>query len=217
MRLKHGHITLELHELRGGEGLPLLLLHALRGSSADWKAPPWAGPVYGLDFCGHGSSDWLTGGSYYPEMLAADADTALAHVGDAALAGAGLGAYVALMLAGARPALVPAALLLAGAGLDGAGPHPEYDAPFPDVREIAQRKVEGCDPFVDLLEYFVRPTEYAVELAGAANRIVIVDNGEPRPPWWQAVRARANVDVASDEISAFELLARATRERASVE
>ena len=37
MKLVHGRIKLELHERRRGEGAPLLLLHALRGSSEDWE------------------------------------------------------------------------------------------------------------------------------------------------------------------------------------
>jgi pimeloyl-ACP methyl ester carboxylesterase len=210
MRLKHGHIWLELHELQAGDGLPLLLLHALAGSSADWKTPPrWPGPVYALDFCGHGASDWLAGGSYYPEMLAADADTALAHLGRAAVAGAGLGAYIALMLAGARPAQVPAVLLLPGAGLEGAGSVPEFEAPFPNVSDIAKRPTGQSDPFIALLEYFVRPEVYAEALAEAANRIVLIDNGDATPPWWQAVRGRGNARVMADEREAFEHLARA--------
>jgi pimeloyl-ACP methyl ester carboxylesterase len=210
MRLKHGHIHLELHELRGGEGTPLLLLHALRGSCADWHSPPqWRGPVHALDFCGHGHSDWIAGGGYYPEMLAADADTALAHLGSAAVAGAGLGAYVALMLAGARPAQVPAVVLLPGAGLEGAGSFPDYEAPFPDVIEIATRPAARSDPFVELLEHFVRPEDYAGELATAANRILLVENGGRRPPWWLAVRTRANAEALGDAAAAFERLAHA--------
>lgn len=196
MRLKHGHITLELHRLRSGSGLPLLLLHQLRGSSADWgQVTGWRGDVYALDFSGHGASDRLAGGGYYPEMLAGDADAALAHLERAAIAGAGLGAYVALMLAGARPASVPAALLLAGAGLAGAGPVPEYEAPFPPIDAIAAARADGFDPFVEMLEYFVRPREYACDLAAAAKRILLAEDGSERPPWWAALRACSNVEA----------------------
>jgi pimeloyl-ACP methyl ester carboxylesterase len=197
MHLKHGHIILELHQLRSAEGLPLLLLHQLRGSSADWGgAPQWRGPVFALDFCGHGGSAWLAGGGYYPELLAGDADAALGHLGHAAVAGSGLGAYVALMLAAARPASVPAALLLPGAGLDGAGAMPDYEAPFPVVDAVAAARAgDGLDPFVELLEYFVRPREYAHDLASAAQRILLADDGAERPPWWVALRSCANVEV----------------------
>jgi len=203
MRLKHGHIFLELHELRGGSGLPLLLLHELRRSSADWEQSlQWLGPVYGLDFCGHGGSGWIDGGGYYPELLAGDADAALAHLGCAAVAGAGLGAYVALMVAGARPASVPAALLLPGAGLEGAGPVPEYDVPLPRIDAIAAAPANGFDPFVALLEYFVRPREYACDLADAARRILLVEDVSERPPWWDALRGCPNVEVVSGDLCA---------------
>ena len=50
--LKHGRVSLALHTLRRGEGTPLLLLHALRGSSVDWNGTPgaWGGPVFALGF-----------------------------------------------------------------------------------------------------------------------------------------------------------------------
>jgi pimeloyl-ACP methyl ester carboxylesterase len=54
----------------------------------------------------------------------ADADTALRHLGRATLVGRGLGAYVALLLAGARPTGVRGAILRDGLGLAGGGPRP---------------------------------------------------------------------------------------------
>ena len=109
MRLQHARTALELHELSHRDGPSLLLLHALGGSSVDWSEAPalWPGRVYALDFSGHGRSEWVRGGVYLPEFLVADADIALAHIGAAALAGAGVGAYVALLLAGARHQQVP--------------------------------------------------------------------------------------------------------------
>jgi len=201
MRLKHGHTFLELHQLRAGDGLPLLLLHQLRGSSADWGTPPeWSGSVYALDFSGHGHSGWLAGGGYYPELLAGDADAALAHLERAAVAGAGLGAYIALMLASARAAAVPAALLLPGRGLEGAGPVPEYEAPFPEIDAIGAANADGFDPFVEMTEYFVRPPEYAFELVSAAQRVLLADSGE-RPPWWVALRSCRNVEAVPPDLN----------------
>jgi len=215
MRLRHGHIVLELRELHRGKGLPLLLLHELRGSSADWERPlPWCGPVYGLDFCGHGRSGWVGGGGYYPELLAGDADAALAYLGRAAVVGAGLGAYVALMVAGARASSVPAALLLPGAGLEGAGPEPEYNVPFPPVDTIAGASVNGFDPFVELLEFFVRPQGYACDLAGAAHRILLAEGLSERPPWCGALCSCANVEVVSGgHAEMFERLSEACEEQ----
>ena len=134
MRIKHGRVSLELHELVRRDGPALLLLHALYGSHSDWGESPgcWPGAVYGLDFSGHGGSAWVTGGGYTAELLAGDADAALAQIGHATLAGAGIGAYVALLLAGARPEHVPAALLLPGAGLEGGGAAPDFENPRRD-------------------------------------------------------------------------------------
>jgi pimeloyl-ACP methyl ester carboxylesterase len=111
-----------LHTLREGAGPTLLCLHALRGSAADFAelAPHWPGRVLALDFSGHGESDHPRGAGYTPELLAGDADAALAHAGgEVCVVGTGLGAYVALLVAGARPTRVRGAYLLPGAGLEG--------------------------------------------------------------------------------------------------
>ena len=182
MRIKHGRVTLELHELVRREGLPLLLLHALYGSSADWGEAPgsWPGAVWALDFAGHGHSESIAGGAYYPELLVGDADAALAHIGRAALAGAGVGAYVALLLAGARRDTVPAALLLPGAGLAGGGALPDFERDFPQF-EVTARQPGACDPLVCTLERDVRPVDYAESFACAARRILLVEDEELRP------------------------------------
>lgn len=106
--LRHGKITLALHQLRRAVDErrgPLLLLHGL-GESTPGEVPQhlaaWTGAIYGLDFTGHGQSTTPAGGGYTCEVLMADADAALAHLGPCTLLGRGLGAYVALLLAGAR-------------------------------------------------------------------------------------------------------------------
>jgi len=127
--LRHNKIDLALHRLSDGEGTPLLLLHGL-GEASPAAAPAWAadwpGPVAALDFTGHGSSTVPRGGGYSAEILLADADVALAELGTATIVGRGLGAYIALMLAGARPTQVRGALLRDGPGLSGGptGPTP---------------------------------------------------------------------------------------------
>ena len=191
MRIRHGRVGLELHELAGGQGAGLLLLHALYGSSQDWgELPSWAGPVYGLDFCGHGRSDWVTGGGYYPELLLADADAAVARIGRAAVVGAGVGAYVALLLAGARRDVVPAALLLPGAALAGGGALPDFNQEFPHFLTAPEDPVahQRHDPMVRTLDLFARPVSYAASFAGAARRLLLFEDGTPRPPWWEATR-----------------------------
>ena len=190
MRLRHGRIWLELHERRGGDGVPLLLLHGLGGSARDFGTgfDAWSGSVYALDFSGHGASERLRGDAYYPELLAADADAALAEIGTAALAGVGLGAYVALLLAGARSERIPGALLLPGAGLEGGGAAPDPGAP----EGLGHALAEGDAALREALSCDLRPPEYAAELAGAARRLLLCEDGAPRPPWWQAVRGRAH-------------------------
>jgi pimeloyl-ACP methyl ester carboxylesterase len=201
MRITHGRLTLELHELARREGPALLLLHALYGASSDWGETPaaWPGPVYALDFAGHGKSDWVAGGVYYPENLAADIDAALQHTGSAAIAGAGLGAYLGLLVAGARPDLVPAALLLPGAGLDGGGPVPDFDTPLPDLDQ-PMSAVNGADPMVRLLDVYVRPVEYVTPFAHAACRVLLAEDGGPRPPWWAAARLSASAEGAASDL-----------------
>ena len=62
-----------------------------------------------------------------------DADTALRHLKQATVVGRGLGAYVALLLAGARPAELRGAILRDGLGLAGGGPTPGTPGiPFPN-------------------------------------------------------------------------------------
>lgn len=195
MRITHGRVVLELHELAHRPGPALLLLHALYGSSEDWGEAPaaWPGSVYALDFSGHGRSGWIVGGGYYPEFLVADADAALAHIGRAAVAGTGLGAYVALLLAGTRSDLIPAALLLPGPGLAGGGAWPDFHREFP-APELFMRTAPAhaaCDPLVGALDEYVRPVDYAEAFARAARRLLLAEDGTELPPWWEAARCSA--------------------------
>jgi len=196
-RVAHGRVSLALHELRAGDETGrLLLLHALGASAGDWKgfaAWPGSGAVHALDFSGHGASDARPGGAYTPELLAADADAALAALGPCCVVGAGLGAYVALLVAGARPELAPGALLLPGEGVAGSGDAPGEDAllGFADdlVRFGAGRPdPAACDPAVVTCARDVRPPDYARAFALAARRLVLVEDGATPPGWWQAVR-----------------------------
>lgn len=203
IRVRHARIELAVHELADRDGPTLLLLHALGADGRGWGTLPsaWRGRVVALDFSGHGASQWLRGGAYTPELLAADADAVLAEIGPAVLAGAGVGAYVALLVAGARAAQVPAALLLPGAGLSGGGPEPDWDRPvLRGVTPTAHPPLPpGCDPQCCALLADPRPPEYAARFAAAARRLNLLEDDTPRPPWWDAVRASANATVVTGD------------------
>src|SRR5690606_791559 len=122
--LQHNRIKLALHTLRAGQGTPLLLLHGLGERSPDTvpaEYAMWPGPIHALDFTGHGQSQVPRGGGYTCELLMADAEAALAHLKTATVVGRGLGGYVALLLAGARPETMRGAILIDGPGLAGGG------------------------------------------------------------------------------------------------
>jgi pimeloyl-ACP methyl ester carboxylesterase len=201
--LTHNRIQLALHRLRGGDGRALLLLHGLGEQSPasvpDWAAD-WPGPVAALDFTGHGLSTVPAGGGYSAEILLADADIALAALGEVTVVGRGLGAYVALLLAGARPAQVRGAVLCDGPGLWGgpSGPTSSSFVVLPDSRE-------SPDPYALAdLSRDLRPRDYAslfVRLAlqgsGLDEPISVVAG--VRPPWLEAVVDEVGVAEATLE------------------
>jgi pimeloyl-ACP methyl ester carboxylesterase len=195
--LRHNRVDLALHRLRDGRGRPLLLLHGLGGRSEStlprW-ADPWPGPVVALDFTGHGESTVPTGGGYTAEILLADADTALAHLGPLTVVGHGLGGYVALQLAGARATDVLGAVVCDGPGLAGGATTPTSQSYFslPPSSGVP-------DPYALLeLGHDVRPPDYAasfVRLAVAGSRLdePISVAAKFHPPWLQAVIAEPGV------------------------
>jgi pimeloyl-ACP methyl ester carboxylesterase len=211
--LRHNKIELALHELRGGEGRTLLLLHGLGERSPDGLAPDvgaaWPGPVFALDFTGHGKSTVPRGGGYTAEVLMADADAALAHLGQATLLGRGLGAYVALLLAGARAADVRGAVLADGPGLAGGGPVPASPSiQFPDPRASGPP-----DPFAFAeLTTDVRPPDYASSFVRQANHLSglvepITVVAHVRPQWLEAVVAEPGVREAGTVAEALQVYA----------
>jgi pimeloyl-ACP methyl ester carboxylesterase len=199
--LRHNKVDLALHRLRDGDGTALLLLHGL-GEASPAVAPPWSatwrGPVAALDFTGHGQSTVPAGGGYTAEIVLADADVALAELGSATLVGRGLGAYVALMLAGARPQEVRGAVLCDGPGLAGgaigptsqsfvtlaASPHP------PDPYALFELSRDLRPP--DYATLFVR---MAVESSGLDEPIAVA--AVVRPPWLAAVVDEIGVTTCS--------------------
>jgi pimeloyl-ACP methyl ester carboxylesterase len=199
--LRHNRARLALHLLRDGDGPALLLLHGLGGRTpldVPDDVAAWPGPITGLDLTGHGASDLTAGGGFTAEVLLGDVDTALAALGPATLVGRGLGAYLALLAAGARPALVLGALLDDGPGLDGGGPGPGSPV-------ILQARPNPATPDAwALLELAsdVRPPDYALSFAHQA--VHQSDLATPlwvaarsRPPWLEAVASEPGVEIGT--------------------
>ena len=168
--LNHNRVRLALHKLKDGPGHALLLLHGLgECSPATLPAPlaGWPGPVHALDFTGHGASDIPAGGGYSCEFLMADADCALARLGFATVVGRGLGAYVGLLLAGARPRQVRGVILLDGPGLAGGG----TPAKNPYIPVVDTAWPGPPDPYaIADLATDARPPEYASNFAMLASQ-----------------------------------------------
>lgn len=216
--LEHGRVRIALRELRSTPGPALVAVHGLRGSSAEWAdtLAAWPGPVHALDLMGHGASGRLGGGGYYPELLAGDVDVAVAATGARHLVGRGLGAYLALLVAGSRPGQIDGALLLPGDGLEGGGHAPIFDdliaARFAAALEASTRGDGGSDPALSFLETDIRPPDYAASFAARAGRLLLGEDGGARPPWWTALRDLPSVEAVATELpTALDLLARGAR------
>jgi len=196
--LDHAKVRLALHRLRDGTGRPLLILHGL-GEHSPGRVPvaadAWPGPVHALDFTGHGASTVPTGGGYTCELLMADADAAVAHLGPCTVFGRGLGAYVALLIAGARPTEVRGAVLADGPGLIGGASGPVS----PHISTHGQAGLVAPDRFaLDELSRDVRPRDYAAAFVRQATHGSGLDTpiavaAVTRPPWLQAVADEVGV------------------------
>jgi pimeloyl-ACP methyl ester carboxylesterase len=218
--VQHNRVRLALHHLRSGEGLPLLVLHGLgeRINGVPPDAAAWPGPIVGLDFTGHGHSTRPRGGGYSCELLMADADCALSTLETSAVFGRGLGAYVALLIAGARPTKVRGAVLADGPGMTG-GPTSHTSAvilhagPAPDADDVA-----APDPWALLeLTHDIRPADYALtylrmafEHSGLAQPVIVSAVG--RPAWMAAVVDQPDVPTmrAPTALAAIARAAQAT-------
>jgi len=214
--LQHNKLRLALHELRAGEGRPLLHLHGLAERTPDAvpaHLEPWRGPVWGLDLSGHGGSSVAPGGGYFCEVLMGDVDAAIAHLGPVTLYGRGLGAYVGLLAAGGRAEDVRGAILADGPGLAGGGPSPASPAVPTSVG--APPPGGTPDPWALYeLTRDVRPPDYAATFARQASTRSGLDTaiavvGVNRPPWLEGVIAEPGVlECTLDE--ALQLFAEAS-------
>jgi len=210
--LRHGRVDLALHRLRDGDGRPLLLLHGL-GEATPPYAPgaldAWRGPIWGLDFTGHGASTVPVGGGYTAELLMADVDTALGHLGEATILGRGLGAYVGMLAAGARATVVRGAILTDGPGLAGGGPSPTSPLVRPAPPAPVTPRAPDPNAFVELSRD-IRPADYAATYARLALQFSGLETpisvaARFRPPWVAAVAAEPGVRECSvtDALAAY--------------
>jgi pimeloyl-ACP methyl ester carboxylesterase len=158
--------------------------------------------VWGLDFTGHGDSDIPSGGGYTAEVLMGDADAALAEIGPSTVLGRGLGAYVALLIAGARPHLVRGVVLCDGPGIAGGGTGPSSTML---VGVADGDAVAPPDPFaLAELARDVRPADYAAAFARQASTLSELATpltvcARWRPPWLEAVASEPGVAEGSIE------------------
>jgi pimeloyl-ACP methyl ester carboxylesterase len=202
--LTHSSVKLALHELQSKGEPNLLLLHGL-GEHSPAKIPEqfasWPGNIYALDFTGHGDSTVPRGGGYTAELLMSDADIALAKIGKATVAGRGIGAYVAVLLAGGRPELVRGTILLDGPGLAGGGSGSTSPfIVFPDMTQMTPP-----DPFVLAeLSVDVRPPDYLLEFVRLASQYSDLSRPfsiccEEKPEWLGAMEGQPGVEKVNLE------------------
>lgn len=208
--LRHNQVDLAVWQLRPGTGRPLLLLHGLGEATTTRPAhdlAAWPGPIHGLDFTGHGRSSIPRGGGYYCEILMGDVDAAIAELGPVTVLGRGLGGYVALLIAGARPSMVRGAIIADGPGLTGGGATPtSLDLTRPPV----STRTPDAAAFADL-SADVRPPDYARTFAWQANALSGLDvalavAARSRPPWLAAVAEQPGV-IESDVTAALQRFA----------
>jgi pimeloyl-ACP methyl ester carboxylesterase len=194
--LVHARARLALHAVSPGgspDARPLLHLHGLGERTPDQlpaHLEAWPGPVFGLDFTGHGASTLPAGGGYTAEVLMGDVDTALRHLGEATLFGRGLGAYIALLAAGARADLVRGAILADGPGLVGGGIRPGSATV---VRIDTPAEPRTPDPYALVeLARDVRPPDYAATYVRHAIEYGSLDSPIAvttivRPEWLEGI------------------------------
>ena len=214
VHLRHNRVTLALHQVRAGTGRALLLLHGL-GEDAESVSTldvQWTGPVWALDFTGHGESTVPVGGGYSAEILMADVDIALRHLERATIIGRGLGAYVGFLAAGARPDRVHGTIIVDGPGLAGG---PVHVTSNPEIVSAGPRQGIAPDPWALIeLSRDARPPNYAITFArlavsGSTLEEPIAVCSRVAPPWVEAIRSEPGVMTDIEPHEALEVYAAA--------
>ena len=196
MRIHHARTAIELHELAHGDGLPLLLLHALDGSSADWGELPalWPGRVYRARLL----RPRRVGVAARRRLLARAAARRRRRGPRAHRPGRG-GRRGPRCLRRAAPRRRPPAIGAGGAAASraaaspAAGAQPDFDRPFLTALTPADHAPlpPGCDPLVCALDLDPAHPSTRRTFAAAARRLLLLEDGDARPPWWEAARASA--------------------------
>lgn len=203
--VRHNRVELAVHRLRTGDGATraLLLLHGL-GECTPPVVPGhvrWPGPVLGVDFTGHGRSTVPVGGGYTSEILVGDVDAVLEHLGGSVtVLGRGLGAYIGLLIAAARPDVVNGVVMVDGPGIAGGGVHPGTPALLRPATTAGPP-----DPYALLeLSRDVRPPDYARTFASFAVQASGLETplwvaSVVRPAWIEAIVGEPGVGEGSLE------------------
>lgn len=206
-KLQHNRVTLALHKVRDGNGRPLLLLHGLGEDASRVSNIPlqWAGPIYALDFTGHGQSTVPHGGGYNAEILMADADIALRHIGEpVTILGRGLGGYIGFLISCGRASLVRGLVIIDGPGLAGGASNTVSTT---EIASVGKNSGRTPDPWALIeLSRDSRPASYATSFL----RLAVANSGidEPiaiatkvSPQWIEAIKPDAGVvtDISMQE------------------
>ena len=198
-KLQHNRVTLALHKVRDGNGRPLLLLHGLGEDASRVSHIPlqWAGPIYALDFTGHGQSTVPHGGGYNAEILMADADIALRHIGEpVTILGRGLGGYIGFLIACGRASLVRGLLIIHGPGLAGGSSNTVSTT---ELASVGKNSGRTPDPWALIeLSRDARPPSYTTTFArlavnGSGIQEPIAVACKVSPPWVEAIRLEPGV------------------------
>lgn len=202
--LRHNRIDLALHQLRPASDpsvRPLLVLHGLGEESSRLALDhvDWPGAVHGLDFTGHGRSTVPVGGGYTCEILVGDVDAAVDHLGAVTVLGRGLGGYIALLIAAARPRAVMGVVIADGPGIAGGGVQPGS----PSVVYPPPWSQGPPDPFALIeLTRDMRPPDYAQNLLHLALEnsdldTVVYVSAVARPEWVEGIVNQPGVRTAA--------------------
>ena len=206
-KLQHNRVTLALHKVSEGSGRPLLLLHGLGEDTARVSGIPlqWAGPVFALDFTGHGQSSVPRGGGYNAEILMADVDIALRHIGEpVTILGRGLGGYIGFLISCGRASSVRGLVIIDGPGLAGGASNTVSTT---EIASVGPHTGRTPDPWALIeLSRDSRPASYATSFL----RLAVTNSGieEPiaiatkvSPQWIDAIKPDAGVvtDISMQE------------------